>query len=63
MDAALKLTYDLMNHFYELEIELPDKLDAEHKWELNIVDETGKRQKNISITYPRDFALSSLPLN
>ena len=42
-----------MNSFYMLEIDLHSKLETEHRWELWVVDENGKRGKDVEIGYPR----------
>jgi hypothetical protein len=36
-----------------LEIDLHSKLETEHRWELWVVDENGKRGKDVEIGYPR----------
>jgi hypothetical protein len=41
--------------FYELEVDLPAKFETKHRLELWVVDENGKRRKDVEIIYPRNF--------
>jgi hypothetical protein len=56
LEASLRRAYDKMKVFCKLEVELPVKLTKEHRWELQILDERGKRRKDIKTTYARDLA-------
>jgi hypothetical protein len=51
LGVSLQRGYDKMMSFYTLEVELPFKLDKEQLWDLQIVDEHGKRRKDIETTY------------
>lgn len=45
LEASLQRGYNKMKSLYDLEVELPVKLDKEQRWKLQIVDERAKRQK------------------
>jgi len=53
LSASLQRTYDKIISFYELEVELPRKLETEHQWKLQVVDEFGKRRKDVEIEYAK----------
>lgn len=53
LNASLRQLADLMNSFYELEVDLHSKLETEHRWELWAIDENGNRRKDVEVSYPR----------
>jgi von Willebrand factor type A domain len=55
LEASLQRAYDKMKSFYKLDVQLPVKLDKEHPWELQAMDEHGKRRKDVEITYARNL--------
>ena len=56
LEASLQRAYDKMKSFYELQVGLPVKPDKERPWELRVVDEHGKKRKDVEITYARNLA-------
>jgi hypothetical protein len=59
VNAQLRHAYDLMKRFYELGVELPPRLETEHRWELQILEGNGKRRRDLEVTYPRSLPLCS----
>jgi von Willebrand factor type A domain len=55
LEASLRRGYDRIKSFYTLEVELPTKLDKEQRWNLQLVDQYGKRRKDVETVYARDF--------
>src|ERR1700674_569964 len=55
LNAALSRTYDTMKNFYQLEVEFPSNADTRRQWELQVVDEQGKKRKNVEVTYARNL--------
>jgi hypothetical protein len=55
LGPALENTYDQLVDFYQLEVELPVTLDKHRPWDLQVLDGTGKRLKNVKILYPHEF--------
>jgi hypothetical protein len=55
LKASLLRTYDTMKNFYQLEVELPSNADTRHQWELQVVDEHGKKRKDVEVTYARNL--------
>ncbi len=53
--AVLDCAYDEMAHFYEVEVELPSSLKKERRWVLEIVDEHGKKRKDLQVSYPQEL--------
>jgi hypothetical protein len=55
LNTQLKAANELMKSFYELELELPTKFEAEHRWELEVVNENGSRRRDVEIRYPKEL--------
>jgi hypothetical protein len=45
-----------VQEFYRLEIELPQPVEKLQDWKLEVVDERGRRRKDLTVTYPRRLA-------
>jgi len=45
-----------MLHTYRLEVELPERLNKPHAWELEIAGENRKRWKDVRLRYPTELA-------
>jgi hypothetical protein len=48
-----RILYESLNLVYQVEVELPQPVDKPRKWKLEVVDERGKKLKNIEVAYPR----------
>jgi hypothetical protein len=44
-------------HFYQVEIELQSNLEKERRWTLEIVDERGKKRKDVQVSFPQELPL------
>jgi hypothetical protein len=55
LNAQLTHAYDVMTRFYELGVELPAELNRGHGWELQVLDGSGKKRKDIEVSYPRSL--------
>jgi len=55
LKASLLRAYTAMKSFYELEVEFPRNLETPHSWELQVVDDRGKKRKDIEVSYARDL--------
>jgi len=55
LKASLLRAYTEMKSFYDLEVEVPGNLDKQHRWELQVVDDRGKKRKDIEVTYARNL--------
>ena len=53
--SVLARGYDEMAHFYEVEVEVPNTLKPEHRLSLEIVDEQGKKRKDLHVVYPQEL--------
>jgi hypothetical protein len=53
LKASLLRAYTSMKSFYELDVEFPRNLDTPHSWELQVVDDHGKRRKDIEVSYAK----------
>ncbi len=53
---ASKQMFDQMAHFYSVELNLPASLDKERKLDLEVVDDKGKRLKDLQLSFPRKLA-------
>lgn len=51
--AAAKRLYQQMGVFYRLELELPQLVDKPRRWNLEVVNEKGKRRHEVSVLYSR----------
>jgi hypothetical protein len=60
--SALDRGYDEMARFYEVEVELPSSSKNERRWNLEIVDEHGKKRKDIELFYPPELPPCSADL-
>jgi hypothetical protein len=54
--------YDEMAHFYQVEIELPSSLKRERRLGLEVVDEQGKKRKDVQVFYPQELPPCSIDL-
>jgi hypothetical protein len=63
INNALAHGYDEMARFYEVEVELPSSLKKESRWTLEIVDERGKKRKDLQAFYPQEQPACSLMSN
>lgn len=50
---ALASEFDEIVHFYDLEVELPNRLNKEHRWDLQVLDDNGKRRNDVQVFYPQ----------
>jgi hypothetical protein len=62
LGVALDRGYDEMAQFYEVAVELSSGLKKERRWDLEIVDEQGKRRKDVKVYYPRELPACSVDL-
>ncbi len=53
VNTSLRHLSDLMSNFYEVEIDLHAKPEIDHRWELWVVDENGKRRRDVEVSYPK----------
>ena len=53
--GMLNRGYDEMAHFYQMEIELQSNLEKERRWTLEILDEHGKKRKDVQVSYPQEL--------
>jgi hypothetical protein len=58
--GVLDHEYDEMAHFYELEVEFQSGLKQERRLGLEIVDEHGKKRKDIQMFYPQELLPCSI---
>jgi len=61
--GVLDHEYDEMAHFYELEVEFQRGLKQERRLGLEIVDEQGKKRKDIQMSYPQALLPCSIDPN
>jgi hypothetical protein len=54
--ALLSAFHYNMLHTYRLEVELPERLNRPHSWELEIAGESKKRWKDARLRYPTELA-------
>jgi Mg-chelatase subunit ChlD len=50
---AIQRMYQQMAVFYRVEVQLPLPVDKERNWQLEVVDERGKRSRDTYLIYPR----------
>jgi hypothetical protein len=50
---AIQRMYQQMAVFYRVEVQLPLPVDKERNWQLEVVDEKGKRSRDTYLIYPR----------
>jgi hypothetical protein len=55
LSAQIKAANELTKSFYKLELELPPRFEAEHRWELEVVNENGKRRRDVEVRYPKEL--------
>jgi hypothetical protein len=53
LSAVLNRGYDRMAHFYDLELSMPDRWTKKERLRLDIVDQDGKKRKDLSLSYPQ----------
>jgi len=51
--ARANVVYDMMRSFYELEAGVPAGIERNATWELKVVDDHGKKLKDVEVFYPR----------
>lgn len=51
--VAARRMYARMGEFYRMEVELPVKVDKERQWGLEVVDEQGKKERDLTVIYPQ----------
>jgi hypothetical protein len=61
LSATLQEIYDQMKNFYELEIELPAAVDKPRRWKLDVVDDKGRKRKDVTVIYPQELVPCTLP--
>lgn len=52
--SQLAYVYDLMGHFYLLDVTLPAVVDKRRRWEWSVVDERGHARKDLDLMYPAE---------
>lgn len=52
LSSQLAYIYDLMEHFYQLDVTLPAVVDKRRRWEWDVVDERGHTRKDLDLMYP-----------
>jgi von Willebrand factor type A domain len=52
LSGQLAYIYDLMAHFYQLDVTLPAMADRRRRWEWEVVDEHGRTLKDVTLMYP-----------
>lgn len=52
LSGQLAYIYDLMAHFYQLDVTLPAIADRRRRWEWDVVDEHGHTRKDLTLMYP-----------
>jgi VWA domain-containing protein len=53
LSALLHRGYDEMAHFYNLQLSIPDRWAKKERLRLEILDEDGKKRKDVSVFYPQ----------
>lgn len=56
LTLAAKGFYDQITSFYRLDLRLPDPVDKPRKLRLDVVDASGRREKNLQVIYPQQLA-------
>lgn len=53
LSTILHRGYDQMAHFYDLQLSIPDRWAKKQRLRLEIVDQDGKKRKDVSVTFPQ----------
>jgi hypothetical protein len=53
LSALLHRGYDQMAHFYDLQLAIPDRWTKKERLRLEVVDEDGKKRKDLGLSYPQ----------
>jgi Mg-chelatase subunit ChlD len=53
LSVALQHGYDRIAHFYDLQLSIPERLAKKERLRLEIVDQDGKKRKDLSVSYPQ----------
>jgi hypothetical protein len=55
LKVASQIIYREMADYYRLQVELPGPVNKEHEWNLELLDENGRKRKEVDILYPREI--------
>jgi VWA domain containing CoxE-like protein len=53
LSAVLHSGYEQMAHFYDLQLSIPDRGKKKERLRLDIIDQDGKKRKDVSVSYPQ----------
>jgi Mg-chelatase subunit ChlD len=53
LGAILQRGYRQMAHFYDLQLSIPDRPAKKERLRLDIIDQDGKKRKDVSVSYPQ----------
>jgi hypothetical protein len=53
LSAIIHRGYDEMAHFYDLQLSIPDRWAKKQRLRVEIVDQDGKKRKDLSVSYPQ----------
>jgi hypothetical protein len=53
LSVALQHGYDRIAHFYDLQLSIPERLAKKERLRLEILDEDGRKRKDVSVSYPQ----------
>ena len=60
LSSALQRVYDETVRFYRLDVELPSNQEKQHGWDLEVLDESGNKRKDVTVFYSRELPRCSI---
>lgn len=52
IEKRVKPLYEMIAHYYKLEVEFPSGIRKPQKWNLEVLDKRGKKMKGVKVAYP-----------